>query len=168
MMTIRRCFAVASLSAVSAAVAQDSLCNPCYDPPVNFHERRIIGEPASGIRNTTVITAEEMRNLGIRSVADRVNRLPCWRTVQRNYGGSEWDVSGCVATNGSAVTELRIRAAEANPSSARFIVSITDRGYVLRPANPADTIGEAAYRDLAGLTGDDFAEISEALHELAD
>lgn len=58
-----------------AASAQESLCNPCVDPPVN-RIRRDQFIDSNGIGSTITVTAEDMRNLGITSVADMINQLP--------------------------------------------------------------------------------------------
>jgi hypothetical protein len=64
-----------------AVSAQESICNPCVDPP-------IVDSPANRIRRndwidtyrstsaTVIVTAEDMRNLGVTSVAHMVNQLP--------------------------------------------------------------------------------------------
>jgi hypothetical protein len=55
------------------ASAQDSLCNPCVDPP---RIRRDLSIEASGPNGTIIVTSEQMRNLGITSVAEMVSQLP--------------------------------------------------------------------------------------------
>jgi hypothetical protein len=54
------------------AVSQESLCNPCVDPPVNGIRRPDFMQTNS----TVIITAEDMRNLGVTSVAEMVQQLP--------------------------------------------------------------------------------------------
>jgi hypothetical protein len=54
-----------------AASAQESLCNPCVDPPLI---RR--NDFNNGPNGTIIIRAEDMRNLGVTSVAEMVSQLP--------------------------------------------------------------------------------------------
>ena len=56
------------LSAVASA--QESLCNPCVDPA------RIRRDDFQQTNSTVTITAEDMRNLGVTSVAEMVAQLP--------------------------------------------------------------------------------------------
>ena len=58
-----------------AASAQESLCNPCVDAPVNRIRRGDFID-INGTNRTITVTAEDMRNLGITSVADMINQLP--------------------------------------------------------------------------------------------
>jgi len=60
--------ALLALSA-AAALAQESLCNPCVDPPVIRRDNFV--SPGA----TNVIRAEDMRNLGVVSVADLIDQL---------------------------------------------------------------------------------------------
>ena len=53
------------------ALAQESLCNPCVDPPPLRPLDNFSSQTA-----TTIVTAEDMRKLGVISVADMVNQLP--------------------------------------------------------------------------------------------
>ncbi len=56
-----------------AALAQESLCNPCVDPPLigrdGFNE-------FNRTNRTITVTPADMRRLGVTSVADMVNQLP--------------------------------------------------------------------------------------------
>lgn len=62
---------IAILLAVPAA-AQESLCNPCVDPGPDRIRRSDFVSPS----NTIIVTADDMRNLGVVSVADMVRQLP--------------------------------------------------------------------------------------------
>jgi hypothetical protein len=57
------------MTSATVSQAQGSLCNPCVDPPT-------IRRDFSIADSTTVVTAEEMRSLGVVSVADMVKQLP--------------------------------------------------------------------------------------------
>jgi hypothetical protein len=65
---------VAAIAASTPALAQEqeSLCNPCVDAPINRINRGGFQPVTPG---TTVITAEQMRSLGVVSVADMVREL---------------------------------------------------------------------------------------------
>lgn len=54
----------------ATASAQESLCNPCVDPG------RIRRDDFQQTNSTVTITAEDMRNLGVTSVAEMVAQLP--------------------------------------------------------------------------------------------
>src|SRR5262245_42027132 len=58
-----------------AVSAQESLCNPCVDPPVNGIRRDDFTDPTR-TNETVIISAEDMRNLGINSVSDMIMQLP--------------------------------------------------------------------------------------------
>jgi hypothetical protein len=58
-----------------AASAQESLSNPCVDPPVNRIRRDDVID-INGTRSTIKVTAEDMRSLGFTSVAEMINQLP--------------------------------------------------------------------------------------------
>jgi hypothetical protein len=68
------------LSLTSAVGAQQSLCNPCVDPPLNrpltapggLQLQRNYGNP----NPTTIVTSEDLRRIGIVSVADMIEQLP--------------------------------------------------------------------------------------------
>ena len=57
-----------------AASAQESLCNPCVDVPVNLIRRDDFTDPTR-TNETVIIRAEDMRNLGIISVSDMIMQL---------------------------------------------------------------------------------------------
>ena len=60
------------ITAVPAmAQEQESLCNPCIDPPIRT-ERPEFRSPSE----VDVITPAEMRMIGVIDVADMVNQLP--------------------------------------------------------------------------------------------
>ena len=63
-------FALVAFCGSSAALSQ-SICNPCVDPPIRI-ERPEFLSPGE----TRVITAAEMMELGVISVADMINQLP--------------------------------------------------------------------------------------------
>lgn len=69
-----RTIVLASLTVLawSGGLAQESLCNPCVDPPVNRIRRSDFAPPGS----TVTVTAEDMRNLGVTSVAEMIAQLP--------------------------------------------------------------------------------------------
>jgi len=70
----RLCLTSVALTTLLAVVAsaQESLCNPCVDPPVN----RINRPGFNSTDSTVIVTAEDMRNLGVISVAEMVAQLP--------------------------------------------------------------------------------------------
>jgi hypothetical protein len=61
-----------------AASAQQSLCNPCVDPPASQLRRNGWIDFSGPVRTnaTVIVTAEDMRNLGVVSVAEMANQLP--------------------------------------------------------------------------------------------
>ncbi len=58
-----------ALAVPAASLAQGSLCNPCVDPPLDD-----IRSPFQSPRDTTVIRAEDMRQLGVIDVAEMIRR----------------------------------------------------------------------------------------------
>jgi hypothetical protein len=68
--TVISCWVSAALLIAMPGLAQESLCNPCVDPPV-----RKIQPDFTSPNQTVTVTAEDMRNLGVITVADMVNQL---------------------------------------------------------------------------------------------
>jgi hypothetical protein len=64
--------ATLSLLAGFPGLAQESLCNPCVDPPSTRPPRPDLRRTGS----TVTVTAEDMRQLGIIRVADLIAQLP--------------------------------------------------------------------------------------------
>lgn len=107
------CSLVGSAATLVSAIglAQEPLCNPCVDPPVR--ERSAL--PTSGT-DSNVITADDIRTLGVISIGDVVNQL---RENFRNVAptGSERTLDTS-ETSAEDVAVERVESEASNSDSA--------------------------------------------------
>jgi len=108
-----------------AASAQESLCNPCVDPPANRIWRNEWIDINRPVPRTT-ITAEEMRNLGVLSVADMVNQLRSNATVSPygrpiSLGSAEAFPAQFAAVFAAAASHLQLLQYEPGEFNARLV-----------------------------------------------
>jgi hypothetical protein len=93
---------VAAIAASTPALAQEqeSLCNPCVDAPINRINRGGFQPLTPG---TTVITAEQMRSLGVVSVADMVRQQALQAAVAADADAAAGpDAAAAAATDAAA------------------------------------------------------------------
>ncbi len=84
------CAAIMAPPLASAQESQESLCNPCVDPPHMMHPRlQDFGSPDA----VQVITAEDLRNLGLVSVTDMIMQMSLAVTDETTPDPEEVDVS---------------------------------------------------------------------------
>ena len=105
-------FAAAAMATVPAG-AQESLCNPCVDPPIIRRPVQI--EYAGPGERTRVITGAEMRALGVVSVADMVNQLRQAATAEPALQ-TDAEAEPAATEAKPADTEAESSADEAEPS----------------------------------------------------
>lgn len=110
---------VAALLSAGPALAQ-SLCNPCVDPPTNGTTIR-----SPGSSPTNVITAQEMQELGVVSVADMINQLPAGvADIRPDSTAGNGEAGDDVTSTDAAPEEV---SAESSASDSDQAVSGEDR-----------------------------------------
>jgi len=92
-------FASLLVLASSPGLAQQSLCNPCVDPPSTRRPRPDFITTDS----TVTVTAEDMRNLGVITVADLVAQLPA---AAAESGDRLVVAAQAIMPSGTALTEI--------------------------------------------------------------
>ena len=128
----------------AAASAQESLCNPCVDAPVN----RIRRDDFQRTNATVTVTAEDMRNLGVTSVADMVAQLPSDvpRMAPVSLGDRDGFPVGFVAVLTAAADHVQALEHEPAEFNARYscpdsICTVDIYPIVLVDANPQNAAG---------------------------
>ena len=106
-----------------AALAQESLCNPCVDPPLIRRNEFI---EINRSNRTIIVTAEDMRNLGVTSVAEMVSQLPSNTTGSPyassvSLGNSDAFPAQFAAAFAAAASHLQLLEYEPGEFNARLV-----------------------------------------------
>ncbi len=155
---------------VGTVVAQETLCDPCVDPPPQRGSawqddlaRLPPGRPASA---ADVIGPQEMM---FQMTVDRLSeRCDAGRfgSLVENWADAGWRVTGC---GGDEYVHLWIEADAGNPSSAAFLVVRTESGYVPLPAAGLPRLTtDDVHRELDALATDEWDALAARVLAVVD
>lgn len=173
--SVNRLRLLASLAPIVVSpVAFGQEPRPCIDNPIQYERRPGLSSLSEG----TVVTTEDMRDLGVVSVAEIVaqssdqprgvdtpgdRNQECGSGIEKVYGGMNWLLREC--ETGTELRVIRVDPSPGNTTPTQFTFLLRDSRCNLAVGPTLHPDAEATYAELRGLTE---TELDDLLREVSE